>query len=156
MAGKYATETTVSIQRSRAEIETVLQRYGASQFAYLMDTEANCAIFAFRIKRSQVRITLPMPDRSSREFTETPSRRYARSEKDAQAAWEQACKQRFRALLLIIKAKLEAVDCGISTLEREFLADTILPSGQTFGQWVAPQLEDIYANGKSLPPLITA
>ena len=46
-----------------------------------------------------------------------------------QAAWEQVCRQRWRALLLIIRAKLEAVASGITTLENEFLANIVLPDG---------------------------
>ncbi len=58
-----------------------------------------------------------------------------------------------RTLEDVVKAKLEAVEAGISTLEREFLADIVLPSGQTFGAWAAPQLESAYANGR-MPALL--
>ena len=51
---------------------------------------------------------------------------------------EQACRQRCRALLLIIRAKLEAVESGMTTLESEFLANILLPDGGTVGQWLSP------------------
>ena len=51
---------------------------------------------------------------------------------------EEACRQRCRALLLIIRAKLEAVESGITTLEIEFLANILLPDGGTVGQWLSP------------------
>jgi hypothetical protein len=41
-------------------------------------------------------------------------------------------------LLLIIRAKLEAVESGITTLESEFLANILLPDGGTVGQWLSP------------------
>ena len=55
------------------------------------------------------------------------------------------CRKRWRALLLIIRAKLEAVESGITTLESEFLANIVLPDGGTVGQWLAPQIDAAYA-----------
>ena len=58
--------------------------------------------------------------------------RDARGSKAAQrSAWEQACRQHWRALLLIIRAKSAAVESGITTLESEFLANVLLPDGGT-------------------------
>ena len=70
-----------------------------------------------------------------------------------QSVWQQACRQRWRALLLIIRAKLEAVESGITTLESEFLANIVLPDVGTVGQWLAPQLEQANATG-SMPPML--
>ena len=94
-----------------------------------------------------------MPDRSAREFTHTPARGMPRSPEAREAAYNQAVRQRWRALLLVIKAKLEAVDAGISTLEEEFLAATVLPDNRTVGAWLLPQLDRAYASGK-LPPML--
>ena len=46
-----------------------------------------------------------------------------------------------RALYLIVKAKMEAVEAGISTVEREFLYD-IVPVSYTHldCHWVLPQV----------------
>jgi hypothetical protein len=49
---------------------------------------------------------------------------------------------------LVIKAKLEAVETGITSFESEFLAHILLPDGSTFGQWAAPELERVYLSGK--------
>jgi hypothetical protein len=46
-------------------------------------------------------------------------------------AWEQACRSRWRALALIIKAKLEAVDLGITSVEKEFAPDMVMGDGRT-------------------------
>lgn len=73
--------------------------------------------------------------------------------KQAYEAWEQACRSRWRALYLIIKAKLEAVDSGISTIEREFLYDIVLPDGKTVGEYMAPQIEAAYTTGE-MPPML--
>lgn len=61
-----------------------------------------------------------------------------------------AIKQRWRALALIIKAKLEAVESGISEFDDEFLANIMLPDGATVGEWFRPQLAEAYRIG-SMP-----
>lgn len=77
---------------------------------------------------------------------------YQRHPDDAYRAWEQACRSRYRALNLCIKAKLEAVEQGITTFEAEFLAHFVMPNNQTLGEAIIPQLEDACVRGK-LPAL---
>lgn len=149
----YAADTSVSVDASRAEIERTLRRYGAVSFAYGWD--ARGAMIEFVSSARRVRFVLPLPDRNAREFTHTAGRNLERSERQAEAAWEQACRQRWRALNLVIKAKLEAVDAGISEFEDEFLAHTVLPDGTTFGAWARPQLDDVFANN-TMPALLPA
>jgi hypothetical protein len=52
-----------------------------------------------------------------------------------------------------VRAKLEAVQSGITTLEREFLSDIVMPNNQTVSQWLAPQLDAAYQSGR-MPPLL--
>lgn len=148
---RYAENTTVGSDKSRAEIERTLARYGADQFMYGWGVGE--AMLAFRASGRNVKFVLPMPDRNAREFTHTPERQYARSAAQAEEAFEQAVRQRWRALALVIKAKLEAVDAGITVFEDEFLAHIMLPDGSTVGQWARPQIEIAYANGK-MPELM--
>ncbi|MCX7585070.1 hypothetical protein [Phenylobacterium sp. 58.2.17] len=143
---KYAADTTVSSERSRAEIETTLRRYKADAFGYL--TERDTAVVMFRMAGRHIKFILPMPDPDDREFTHTPSRGDLRTAAAAEAAWEQACRQRWRALALVIKAKLEAVAAGITTVEDEFLAHTVLPDGSTVGEWAKPQLAIAYSSAQ--------
>lgn len=154
---RYAENTTVASDRSRAEIERTLTRYKARAFAYAWDDDHNAAVIMFKISNRQVRMQLPLPDRNAEEFTHTRHkdrwRRQLVSAEQAEARWEQASRQRWRALALVIKAKLEAVEAGISTVEREFLADVLLPNGATVGAWAAPQLESVYAGGQ-MPALM--
>jgi hypothetical protein len=76
-----------------------------------------------------------------------------RTASSAVEQFEQACRQRWRALALVIKAKLEAVESGITCFEDEFLAHIILPSGQQVGEWLRPQLKLAYDKG-SMPALL--
>lgn len=157
---RYAQDTTVPADRSRAEIERTLTRYGASAFAY--GWEGDRGIVGFKFDGRHIRMTLTMPDRESLRRAPDKGRTMGyRNRTDAQleTAYDQACRQRWRALALVVKAKLEAVESGISTLEREFLADMVLPEGQTVGEWIAPQLETAYRNGgmpEMLPGLAKA
>ena len=69
---KYAATTSVTSEKSRAEIERTLSKYGATSFAY--GWEETRSVIGFRIENRQVRFVLPLPDRHSREFTHTPER----------------------------------------------------------------------------------
>ena len=97
---------------------------------------------AFTMQNRNIRFVLPLPDPTDKEFTHTPSRGTRRSETDAHKAWEQACRQRWRALALAIKAKLEAVETGITTFEQEFLAHIVMPDGHTVSDHVIPHIAE--------------
>lgn len=140
---RYAADTTVSQDRSRNEIEATLKRYGATSFMYA--TGEAGAMIMFHIADRRVKFVLTLPDRKAKEFTH--SSRGPRAPDVAEKAWEQAGRQRWRALALVIKAKLEAVTSGITTIEDEFLAHTVLPDGQTVGQFMKPQIAIAYERG---------
>ncbi|WP_447044038.1 hypothetical protein [Vreelandella sp. H-I2] len=149
---RYAENTNVSSERSRAEIEQTVSRYGASGFMYGWDN--GTAVMAFQMHGRRIRFDLSMPDRNRSDFTQTETGR-ERAPAQAAKAWEQACRQRWRALALVIKAKLEAVESGITEFEEEFLAHIVLPNGNTVGHWMLPQVESAYSRGE-MPPLLPA
>jgi hypothetical protein len=137
--GTYAAETSVSTEKSRTEIERTLKRWGATQFVYGWDDER--ALVGFAMRGRQLRFVVFMPDREDKQFKWTshkpPRRRTVNQQLEAH---EQAVRQRWRALHLVIKAKLEAVESGISTFDTEFLAQLVLPNGQTVGDAVVPRI----------------
>ena len=146
----YARNTTVSAMRTRNEIEETLERYGADGFAYA--TQGNLATVIFAMENRQIRFVLELPDPDNFRYTNhSPPRE--RSQRAQQEAHDQACRQRWRALLLVVKAKLEAVSAGISTLEAEFLANIVLPDNTTAGEWMLPQIDQAYRTGQ-MPPLL--
>lgn len=150
---RYASQTSVPMDRSRGEIEKVLVRYGATGFMY--GWRDGAALIMFEAQGRRVKFELPMPDRNDKEFTMTPGGRRKRHPDDAVRAWEQAQRQRWRALALVIKAKLEAVASAITTFEEEFLAHILLPNGETVGEYMGPQIEVAYREG-TMPPLLSA
>lgn len=145
---RYAETTSVGSDKSRAEIERTLARYGASSFMYGWD--ADRAMVGFIAGGRQVRFVLPMPARDAREFTHTPEKGLRRNPAQVEAAYEQGVRQRWRALALVIKAKLEAVEAGIVTFDEEFAMHFLLPNGQTVGEFVVPQIDRVYAGGGML------
>jgi hypothetical protein len=149
---RYAADTSVDSTRSRGEIERTLARYGATQFAYGWNPEH--AMIGFVAKDRQVRFVLPLPSRTDRAITHTPAKRIRRDPAGVEAAYEQAVRQRWRALALVIKAKLEAVEAGIVTFEDEFAMHMVLPDGQTVGQWITPQIDRAYESGQMPAPLL--
>lgn len=140
----YAQQTSVSVERTRAEIESMLSRAGAHRFGYMNDEKG--AAIAFVLRGRSVRFLVPLPDKSEQRFWQTPARRNRRTQEEAYREWEQACRSRWRALCLCIKAKLEACAAGITTFEEEFLAHFVLANNKTVGQTVLPQLKDAGAS----------
>ena len=149
MPGKFAASTSVSVSSSKAEIERIVERYGAGQFMSAWSQDK--ALIAFVMADRQVRFTLDMPDKSEKRFTH-----HSRGPRTADAAlkeWEQACRQKWRALALVIKAKLEAVESGIAVFEDEFLANIVMPNGRTVGEETRPMIEEAYRT-REMPNLL--
>lgn len=146
----YAATTEVSAERSRTEIERTLTRFGASGFLY--GWEEDRAVIQFRAHDRYVRFVVQLPVLESFELTPTRQRR---SSVAMGKAHEQAVRQRWRALLLVIKAKLEAVESEITSFESEFLAHIVLPDGTTVGAWVQPQVAAAYETG-AMPKMLPA
>lgn len=149
---KYATQTSVSAEKSRAEIEAILARYGASQFGYM--TSVELAVIVFHCSDRMVRFELPMPDRTDTSITHKPLRRgqWRRDERtpqQQQQAYEQEVRQRWRALVLCVKAKLEAVESNITTFDAEFLAHIVLPGGKTVFSETLAAITRAYESGQA-------
>jgi hypothetical protein len=150
MAPRYAADTSVSPEKSRNEIEQTLRRYGATSFAY--GWEGTNAMIAFEANDRRIRFVLPLPSQTDKRFTQSPTGR-KRSVPQSMAAWDQACRSSWRALALVIKAKLEAVEVGIVSFEDEFAANILLPNGMSVGDWLRPQIQRAYELD-AMPPML--
>lgn len=150
---RYAKGTEVSPAKSKAEIEDTVTRYGATAFASGWMTDR--AVISFEMHGIRIKFVLPMPDPKDKAFTEYVSkgRTWLRTDTAAATLYQGAIRQRWRALALVVKAKLEAVESGISVFEDEFMANIVLPSGETVGEWMKPQIAIAYREGK-MPPLL--
>lgn len=143
----YAKGTQVAPEKTRAEIERTLQRYGCQGFAFAW--EGDKAMIGFKANDRSVRFLVPIPDED--EYARTPTGLH-RSKAQRESAHDQGIRQRWRALSLVIKAKLEAVESGVVSFEDEFLAHFVLPGGETVGEAITPDLDRALAEG--LPPLL--
>lgn len=143
----FAKDTTVSVEKSRAEIEKLITRYGATSTAFM--NGPGRAMILFEAKGRRIMFELPLPDRDEKRF-KFDGRSSLRSSDKITAAWEQACRQSWRALALVIKAKLEAVETGITSFEDEFLAHIVMPDGQTVATHIKPRIAEAYAGGTML------
>jgi hypothetical protein len=129
---------------------TMLKRAGSSTVGIVDETledGSNVAGVEFVRMRIRYRIYALLPDPKSSEFTQTPTGRWARSEKAAREEYEQAVRSRWRSLLLVVKAKLVGIEDQIETFEQSFFAHMITDSGKTLFQMVQPQLEEAYKTG---------
>lgn len=130
---RFAEKTRVPVGQTRNEIEQILKRYGAK--AFMSGQNATEAVIAFEAKDRRVMFRLAMPD--ARKFI---GDKFAQEER-----------RLWRALGMCIKAKLEAVESGIASFEDEFLANIVMPDGQTVADHVRPRIASSYQEGKMLP-----
>lgn len=156
----FADTTTVSPEKTRAEIEATLRKYGADQFVAGWDNLAARATVMFRHKDRVIRFVLPLPDPADDRFTKRPKRHtwsvsVSHPPAKAAAMYEQAVRTVWRRLLLCIKAKLESVATGIETFEEAFLAQTVLPDNTTVGQWAAVEIPAAIA-ARAMPASLLA
>jgi hypothetical protein len=149
----FAKGTIIAPARSREQIEKLVRAFGASSFASGWEANGAAAI-TFVAKGRTLRFTVPMPDRKDPKIR-LSGRGYERSVRQIDDAVEGEERRRWRALLLVIKAKLESVESGIETFEQAFLANVVIPgSGETIGEWAAPQIAAAYARGSNLPRML--
>jgi len=149
----YAEGTSVPVEKSKGEIERLLSQAGAE--SVMSGTMPGRAVIAFEVRGRRIRFDLPLPAKEA--FAERKVRGYYRTATTEQqaTAWEQACRQRWRALLLVIRAKLESSASGIETLEEAFLAQIVVAGGATVGSQIIPRLNEACQTG-NLPPLLGA
>jgi len=136
---KFAEGTAVPAERSKAEIERTLTKFGADQFGYGWREAA--AVVVFRAQGRHIRFILPMPTEADIKAMRSVD------------AKDREVRRRWRALNLCIKAKLEAVATGIETFEESFMAHVVLPDGRTMAEASIPQIAQAYKDGK-MPPLL--
>jgi hypothetical protein len=124
----YAQNTDVPVERSRAEIDRLLSKNGATTMGIVTNEEKAIAAIAFTMKGARFRLELPLP--TSRDLEKAKQTRRG-------VTLEQLRRERWRAMLLLVKSKLEIVRLGMTTVEREFLADMVLPNGGTVHEQLA-------------------
>jgi hypothetical protein len=154
----FAATTSVAVEKSKAELERLLVKHGAAQYGTAHDDLNGFAVVYFALGGRHIRLQIPIP-----KFDAWPDPKLPYQKKKTpqmwlrwgeatrmqwvREQWEQACRQRWRCMLLIVRAKLELIGMQLSTVEREFLADITLPDGRSVGEWLRPGIEKAYLGG---------
>lgn len=142
---KYAQGTAVDSARSRIELETMLQRFGAGQIATLTDID-RCVVQFFARDR-MIRLTLSMPGIDDTDFTVTTTGR-ERTTSAARTAYDQEIRRRWRSMVLLVKAKITAINDGIVEFEEEFLPHVVMADGITLYERAKEPIALEYETGK--------
>jgi hypothetical protein len=160
----FAANTSVAVDRTKVELERLLVKHGAAQYGTAHDDANGFALVYFALGGRQIRLQIPIPkldawpdpkrsDYSQAKGLKKCPQSWNRMGESARAQWvreqwEQACRTRWRCMLLIVKAKLELIGMQLSTVDREFLADITLPDGRSVGELLRPGIEQAYMSGK--------
>ena len=119
---KFAARTKVPVEKTKVEIERLVKRYGAKGF--VAGWQGDSARIEFLAHDRHIRFTVVVPEQP------------------------QAARQKWRALLLLVKAKLEAVDAHIATFEEAFVGDIVMPDGRTVWESAREPIKLAYETGK--------
>lgn len=146
----YAATTNVAVSKTKGEIDGLLRKHRAAGFGIF--EEATRAMLVFEMAGRRIVFHLPLPNQMDKRFIMT-ERGKTRTADAAMAAWEQACRSRWRSLFLCIKAKLESIESGIESFEDAFLAHIQMPDGHSVSEHVRPRIAQAYESGSMLPLL---
>ena len=147
----FAESTSVPVERSRAEIERLLSKHKCTKFMAGVDHEAHRATVQFQAHNRIVKFEISLPNALDPKYKRIKNSYLQRTQGGIDKVVEQENRTKWRALLLVIKAKLEAVESNIATFEDEFLAHVLLPNQQTVAEYIGPTVAQIYETGQ-MPP----
>jgi hypothetical protein len=155
MPRKFAEGTDTPVAKTRAELEDMLSKFGAEATAVF--NKPDMAMIAFEMHGRRILMKLALPDPGAREFTHgrvnQTRAEVRRSPEAARARHERACRQKWRALLLAVKAKLVSVTEGVETFEDAFMAHVVMPDGQTVSDHISERIASAYKQETMVPLL---
>lgn len=131
----YGKDTEVPFERSIAEIVGLVERAGADEIGQLMAKDRFTLQFVLGERLVRFRVTFP----TTAEIEDLRGPRQDPAKVAAQ--WR---RQRARALLLVIKAKLESVASGVETFEQAFLSNVVLADDRTVHERIAAPIAAEY------------
>jgi len=150
----YAKGTEVPVDRTQVQIRQLLRAAGAQSQGLVEqgagDGASTCGV-AFEMKNRRIRFTVGLAP-TAKFLTDGNGRR--RNQSAAEAAHQAEERRLWRALLLTLKARLEAVGSGIETFDEAFLAHVVMPDGQTVYESTRAAIGDAYRTGRIAGPLL--
>ena len=127
MTRKYAQDTSVPVGRTQASLRDLVKKKGASGFAFGEDNGRAVVQFALMDRMLSINVGEDIHPKEERRL--------------------------WRALFMSIKAKLVIAEEGIETFDEVFLANIVMPNGQTYGEFATPQVSAMVESGK-MPKLL--
>ena len=124
--------TTVDPERTQAQINKLLRDYGISKYQWTNDFDHNKVLLSMMVEaeiqgvKKEIQITIEPPTFAAKRSTWNP--RLGKNEVVYAPNWAQS----YRLLFYWLKAKIEAVAYGLTTIEKEFLSQVMmtLPTGE--------------------------
>lgn len=124
----YAKGTKTPVENTRMEIERLVRKYGAKGFA--SGWQGATARIEFFHSNRHIRLVVAIPSS------------------------QQAEREKWRTLLLLVKAKLVAVDAKVATFEEVFFGDIVVPgTNKTVWETAREPLRLAYETNKDVPLL---
>lgn len=142
---RYASGTSVTVDRSIVQIRQLVLRFGADKFAFAAGKKT--ATVAFSYQGRPVKFDLVIPDQDDLRFQATPTGRARSNPRAAFDAWERECRARWRSLHLLLKALFVAIEEGLLDFDRAFMHDIVMPDGCTVGQKLLPVVQEAVSRG---------
>ena len=144
---RYAEGTKVTVESSRGEITGILAKHGVTRMGWMASPEGDELMF--ELHGGQYRLSIIKPTlQGVREQYEAEGGRW-NLVYDPQAKVDGEWRRRWRANVLLLKAKLEFIDSGDTTLDRELLPYRVLKDGRTLEQAIVDGGFPLLAAGKA-------
>jgi hypothetical protein len=131
---RFAEGTKVSVESSRGEISGILAKHGVKRMGWFGDSDSGDQL-QFELDGGQYRLTIERMTPAELRARDGGAYSYPDNvdwEAKADAEWRRI----WRANVLLLKAKLEFIDSGDTTLDRELLPYRVLADGRTLGQLI--------------------
>lgn len=143
----YAEDTSIELEASITQIVTLVKRVGGERIGQFHDNDRYHVWFS--LGERQIRFTVPLVTEYS-----GPAKAGNGRAIDPRKWIDQRNRQKGRALMLVIKAKLESVESGVETFEQAFLSNIVCHNGQTVYERIKEPLAIEYAEGKPMPLML--
>lgn len=134
----FAKDTDVPFERSIADIVGLVRKAGADEIGQMEGRDRFTLQFVLDQRLVRFRVTFP----TAAEIEQLRGPR--QDPANVAAQWR---RQRGRALLLVIKAKLESVASGVETFEEAFLANVVMADDRTVYDRIAAPIAAEYKAG---------
>lgn len=145
----FAKGTTVSADKSRSEIESLLLKMGATSFGSMTDMTKKSVMIGFVFAKLNIRMEIPIPSPEDDLFY-ADGRGCRRNETRAREFYDAEVRRRWRCLCLAIKAKMVAVSDGVTTFEKEFMPYIVTDDDRTVAERLLPAIEAARKDGAQI------